>query len=312
MSIQTGHYDAAVVDAIKNNRIIVDPDNGIIYGRRLDNSGKRIEIGGISKGRKSKIFGFSIDGRPTNINAARAIWLATHGSVPPGMMVQPIAGDSLSINNLKTCSAKKFYRSWTKEETELLLSNFNKLSWGKIAKMLGRSEKSCRNKLKKLKEHKSKDRKLWTEDEDIIVTDMVRQGVGIQAIAKKLGRTYGSISLRARRFGDVKKFSKMYIRELNKNRFYTALKAAKVRGSAVISCCICGKRDNYKYNAIHHIDGNIENNHIANQATLCPCCHAEVGGGEHNGVKLFAIWRRVYNDGEMGPIETNKELVYYA
>ena len=31
----------------------------------------------------------------------------------------------------------------------------------------------------------------------------------------------------------------------------------------------------------------------------------EVHGGEHQGKRLYSIWRRIYSDGSMGEVETN-------
>ena len=303
MNIQHSDMDEFVVKALSEGYYVVDVERGILFGRK-DSSGKRKEIGQVNKGCRAKTACFYYNGCNRNLSVARIIWLSVHRDVPEGMRVEVIAGDDCSIGNLKLIEETKHFSLWSSEEVEILRSSISKLSWDKISEKLHRSEKSCRQKARSLTEHKGKDRKGWTEEEDEVVKVLVERGLTIKEIAKQLGRTYGSISLRAKKFGIVKNDSKHLIREWNRENFYTALKAAKNRAGAILSCCLCEKKD-YKYCAVHHIDGNRKNGIIYNQATLCPCCHAEVHGGEHQGKRLYSIWRRIYSDGSMGEVETN-------
>ena len=304
MNIQQSDMDDFVVRALSDGYYVVDTKKGVLFGRK-DSSGKRKVIGQINQGCKAKTACFYYNGRNRSLSVARTIWLSVHGSVPAGMRVETIkGGDDCSIDNLKLVEATKHFSLWRPEEVEILRSSIRKLSWDKISEKLHRSEKSCRQKARSLIEHKGKDRKAWTEEEDEVVKTLVERGLSIQEIAKQLGRTYGSIGLRAKKFGIVKKDSRHLTREWNHENFYTALKAAKNRGGAILSCCLCDKKD-YKYCAVHHIDGNHKNCFISNQATLCPCCHSEVHGGEHKGERLYSIWRRIYSDGSMGEVETN-------
>ena len=45
---QMGRYDADILDAIENHRIEVDQDKGIVFGNRVNMSGKRNPIGHIN------------------------------------------------------------------------------------------------------------------------------------------------------------------------------------------------------------------------------------------------------------------------
>ena len=305
MKTQHSDLDAVVLDALDREYYLIKPNDGIILGR-VNSGGDRKEVGQVNQGCKAKTVCFYNQGSNVNLSVARIMWLYVHREIPEGYRVETKSDGDYSLHNLELVKAQKHFQHWTDEDVKVLSEKIDEISWVEMGKKLGRSAKSCRQKAKALREHKGSTKKPWTQDDNVRIEKLLRSGMGIVEIAKEMGRTYGSIKLRARKFGVTTYRGDKLIRELNRDKFYTALKSAKGRGSALLSCCLCGK-EGYKYCEIHHIDENRHHSHAENIATLCPCCHAEVHGGEHNDRELYAIWKRVYSGRKMGDMKTNRK-----
>lgn len=201
-------------------------------------------------------------------------------------------------------------KRFSPEEVAFLKENYDNLSLSELEKSLpGRSNKSIRQKLKELSLIKTNNKKYWTEEEDKqLITLWENEKLLVYDIAKILKRSWNSIYLRSQKLKIKRKFRFKNLTKLNINNFYLAIKNAKLYGTLKCQCCLC---EYNKYVQLHHIDGNNKNHHISNISTLCPTHHVEVEFGEHKDKILYAIWWRIYEDGSIGPIETNKNLLKF-
>lgn len=305
MKCQNSYLDDKIVEDIQNGHFLVDTESGSIKGR-VNRDGGRKEIGKVNKGRRNKSTTIYFDGYNRSVDIARIIWLAANGHVPPTMRVDLILknGD-YSIKNLKLVKNNEYLGYWTDDEIEILKNGLVCKSWSEISRETGRSEKSCHQKARSLKMGMPAKKRAWVEQDENMLKTLFEEGKSIVEIAKEMGRTFTSIKLHIRKYGKIVKNNKAYLRDLNHKNFYASLKSAKSSGSAILSCCLCKDKVDYKHCVLHHIDGDHKNNNISNIATICPNCHSEVHAGEHQGEILYSIWKRVYSDGTTSGVETN-------
>ena len=93
------------------------------------------------------------------------------------------------------------YHLWTESDiTELKRLTSEGKTTGEVAKVLGRTYESVRNKKKKLK-LRTFPFERWTEAETALLTELVRQGKTGYEIANALGRNYKAVSTKKKRLG---------------------------------------------------------------------------------------------------------------
>lgn len=311
--IQAEKYDKIIMEKIQNGELEIDPSMGKIYGKMIDDNGKRKEIGYFNY--SCKKFTFITNGRSYIYPCNRAIYLFVNKTIPKNHVVFNIDNnpDNNNVKNLdiKCVNGRYFYvKAWSEEETLKLKKIYKEKSYQELSDIFGRSIKSIRHAIKNLSLSKSDNRKKWTKEDDKKLLEAYGNPlITIKSIAQSLNKSESSIRLRANRLGNIYRSDKHLQEKLNSDNFYLSFKGANQRGSIKTQCCLC----NYeKYIELHHIDGNNRNHNISNIATLCPNHHAEVTGGEHKDKILYSIWQRKYSDGNIGEKHDNLSEVKTA
>ena len=305
---QQFYYDKYVLDKVSNKEIVVDVENGFIYGKRKNLNGKRNLIGCKINGKCFFTF-LKKNGKTVNYPICRVIYLVKHIKIPKDHEVYHINGNFLDnrVVNLKIRKAEKTKMShwWNDDEIDFLVDNYKKMSYDEMSIRLKRSIEAIRHKLKNIKLEKKNKRCIWTSEDDNLLVDLYRNNnLSLDEVARRMDRSKNSVRLRANRVNNIHRSDRHLRDRLNENNFYLTAKAAFQRGTLRLKCCLC-KYDKYVH--LHHVDNDRKNNHISNMSTLCPNHHAEVTHGEHQGKSLYAIWQRKYSDGTFGKLMNNKQ-----
>lgn len=304
-------YDNVILKRIENNEIRVDKIKGLVYGIKRDYLGNRIAIGYKTK-QGYYLFSFIYERKSCQYFVSRAIYLSHYKYIEKGYVVynkddnqnnNSLENLDLKISNRRYNSKVKF---WNKKDEQFVIENFKKMSYKNIGKILGRSEKAIKHKVKNLSFEKGLNRRRWTKEEDKLLIKIYKTKKSIKEMEEIMNRTGNSIRLRASRLFKAYRNDSLLRDILSINNFYAASKGASQRGSLGMKCCLC---DYAKYMHLHHIDFNRSNNHISNISTLCPNHHMEVSHGEHKDKRLYAIWWRIYKDGSIGKIKNNLDYI---
>ena len=310
--------DNVILSKILDNSLKIDIEKGMIFGVRCDVSGNRLPVGRIDKRSGHILFSLVHNNMSRSYYVCRAVYLSVYGKIPDGYIITHINNDIKNncINNLhlsipvensaanNNCGRGR----WTVEEESFLIENYGNLSYNELTLALNRSDRSIRTKIKKLGViNKASKRRRWVNSDDDRLVSLYKSGkFSIKELASIMNRSENSIRIRANRILNAYR-SDSHLRALYRSKnFYAALKRANQRNSLWMKCCMC---DYDKYIDLHHIDENRHNNSIVNIATLCPNHHTEVTHGDHSGVFLYSIWRRIYSDGSYGKIYDNKRII---
>lgn len=310
---QKNHLDPIVLEKIKNGDIIVDVENGHVFGKRKDVYGKRRPIGFVNKKSGYFLFSFIHEGISLSYYVCRAVYIAYTKKPLIGKIVINIDGNKLnnSINNLDVIliSIENTHKNrWTESEDEFVVKNYLTMSYKEIANKLDRTVRAVSHKVNNLKlSNKLIKKYKWSVYDDNKLLKLYKnKSLSIDNIAYNMKRSHASVRLRLNRSLNANR-SDIHLRDLkNSKNFYAALKGANQRGSLWVKCCLCTYS---KYIQLHHINGHNNHNKIYNISTLCPNHHVEVEHDEHQIENLYAIWARKYSDGSLGKIKNNRKEI---
>ena len=307
---QQAQYDEFVLGLLRTRAIEVDVETGKVFGRRLDQYGRRIEVGspdswGIKRYTVLK------NGRTVVLYVKRIVYLARLMKPLTGFVVEARDGveSNLGFDNLalvRLGSSSKV-RRWTAKEVSTVSKMLLKgASYADIARKIGRTGRAVKHVSLKLRHHRPPSRRPWKTEDDAALSGFVKDGLAPKDMASRLGRSHASVYLRLHRIHGWDRSLANLAGVLPDDNFYWALKGAIQRGTARSRCCVCGYSTRTD---LHHIDGDRANNHTSNIATLCPNHHADVTSESGRSFCLFSSWARKNPDGILGEWTDNKDRI---
>ena len=304
---QRHRFDGRMLSLIKLSKIEVDSERGFVYGSSRNIDGVRRRIGFLDKN-GDHLFSHKWNGKCFTYYVCRAVWISAKGTIDDNMVV---AHKNKNKNDNRLCNlalieyqGKQFTpHPWSQDEMKWLCENFKTKSLSELSKECGRSIKAVRHKIKSVGIPQKRGRnKNWTSSEEELLIKLYKEKKSIQEISDTIGRSQNSVRLHA---GKLNMFrSDRHLQDhFRSSDFYNSLKRTLAKKTSRSECCLCGYN---KYIELHHLDGDNQNHHISNIASLCGNCHNEVEHGEHQNRMLYCIWWRVYSDGASSPRMDNK------
>jgi hypothetical protein len=304
--MQRERADITILELLGRGDLKVDDQE--VYGRP-DRLGRRRRIGHIDS-RGTVLFGVLVDRRVLQFPVCRAIWLAHHGAIMEGHIVEH--KDGVKTNNalanlelVRSTVKRKSSLAWSEQHTKWLSDNYLIKSSPELAAYLGRSIRSVRNKLRRARlPLKRGSWAPWTAADDAMLRRLYGLNKTVEEIAELTGRSAAAVRVRANRVLRAFRSDRNIQMAFRSCNFYVALKGKLVKRTAGARCCLC---DYEKYIDLHHVDGNRENSHIDNIASCCPTHHREIERGEHPTSALYCTWWRILADGSRTQEMTNRK-----